>query len=74
MNIHWHEPLQTHLGEKNYIRRTNQIIKKREQGQKAAVEGRITFKMQGEISFLQSSCDPLDHVLGLVKLSHIPAA
>lgn len=38
------------------------------------MEGRITLKMQGEISFLQSSCDPLDRMLGIVKLSHISAA
>lgn len=31
------------------------------------MEGRLTFKMQGEISFLQSSCDPLDHALGIAK-------
>lgn len=73
INIHGHEPLQTHLGKKI---RSGEVIRllKRKQGQKAAVEGRITFKMQGEISFLWRSCDPLDHALGIVKLSHISAA
>lgn len=73
MNIHEHEPLQTHLGKKI---RSGEVIRllKRKQGQKAAVEGRIAFKMQGEISFLQSSCDPLDHAPGIVKLSHISTA